>query len=73
MISSKVTRAIKNIDEIFEKDGLRGTGLKVSSVIRTQRLLVLEKSLLLGGIGKITPDRLGSIKNKTALWVNEKI
>ncbi len=39
--------------------------------IRTSRLAVVEKEVLIGKIGKISPERLRRIKDKLGKWIME--
>lgn len=71
MISSQLRQAIPDFDELVaEQDSdFERSGLKNASVIRASRLAVVEKSLLLGAIGKIDDERLQRMRNKLADWL----
>lgn len=71
MISSQVYHYIPDFDEIVqEKDpDFVESGLKTVSVIRVERLAVIEGSILLGAVGRISPDRLQRIKIHLANWL----
>ncbi|AEH44520.1 transcriptional modulator of MazE/toxin, MazF [Thermodesulfatator indicus DSM 15286] len=73
MISSRVYQYNEKIDEIITpKDSdFQDSGLKTESVIRVSRLAVVEKDILIGRIGKISPERLRKIKEKLAKWIME--
>lgn len=71
MIFSQLSHRIKNFDEIItENDGdFVSSGLKQISLIRIGRLAVVEKTILLGAIGEISPARLYRIKNNLSDWI----
>ena len=71
MISSQVSQKIEDFDEVIHSEvaDFNQSGLKVSSVIRASRLAVVERSVLLGAIGEIAPERLGRLKNTLANWI----
>jgi mRNA interferase MazF len=71
MISSRIYQYNKELDEIItskDKD-FQDSGLKTESIIRASRLAVVEKEILIGKIGKISPERLKRIKNKLGKWI----
>ncbi|WP_399245782.1 type II toxin-antitoxin system PemK/MazF family toxin [Synechocystis sp. CS-94] len=45
------------------------TGLKSESVIRVSRLAVVSKSILLGKVGEISPDRLEKVTKNLSTWI----
>lgn len=71
MISSQTHQAVPEFDEIVQEDDsdFTSSGLKVSSVIRTGRLAVVQGEILLGAIGQIAPERLERIKKHLADWL----
>lgn len=71
MISSQLSQAILNVDEVIKKEDtdFQTAGLKTDSVIRTTRLAVVERSVLLGAAGEISFDRLSRIKTKLSNWI----
>jgi len=71
MISSQLRQAIPDFDELVteEDSDFERSGLKNASVIGASRLAVVEKSLLLGAIGKIDDERLQRMRNKLADWL----
>ena len=73
MISSRVYQYNEELDEIITpKDGdFQDSGLKTESVIRISRLAVVEKEVLIGKIGEISPERLRRIKDKLGKWIME--
>ena len=71
MISSKLLHHTSEFDEIMRKDdaGFKETGLKVSSVVRCGRLAVVDESVLLGAVGKLSLVRLIAIRQRIARWL----
>ena len=71
MISSQLQQAVPEFDETVNREDadFKHSGLKTPSVIRGGRLAVVEKSLLVGTIGEIAPDRLARIRDKLATWI----
>ena len=47
------------------------TGLKVPSVLRLSRLVVLDGKLLVGSIGSISNERLMRLRQRLAKWIIE--
>ena len=70
MISSRLFQSME-IDEIVKPGDtdFEDSGLKVTSVIRSARLAVVEDKMLEGAIGKISEERLNRVKNKIADWI----
>ncbi|MCX6090226.1 MAG: type II toxin-antitoxin system PemK/MazF family toxin [Candidatus Atribacteria bacterium] len=73
MISSQIPQYIQNFDEIIREtdSDFAESGLKETRVIRPGRLTVVEGSILLGAIGRISSDRLQRIKSRLAAWLLE--
>ena len=73
MVSSPLRQVDGQIDEILSPSDadFAATGLKVPSVLRLSRLAVLESSLLMGRLGKISGERLQRIRQKLAVWIAE--
>lgn len=71
MISSQLSRKVDGFDEVISEDDgdFVSSGLKQISLIRIGRLAVVEKTILLGAIGEISPARLDRIKNKLSDWI----
>jgi len=71
MISSQLSQAIADIDEIVETTAadFDASGLKKASVIRISRLAVVESGILLGAIGGISAERLSRIKTRLCRWI----
>lgn len=71
MLSSQLSHQIPEFDEVIkEKDvDFEQSGLKSSSLIRICRLAVVNKTVLLGSIGRIGTERLELIKNKLVNWI----
>jgi mRNA interferase MazF len=73
MISSQIRHYLPGVDELigggdmdFEQSGLHG-----KSVIRVERLAVIEESGLLGEIGSVSQERLKQIKGRLADWLTQ--
>ena len=60
MISLQLSKEVAGFDEIImeKDDDFISSGLKQASLIRIARLAVVEKAILLGAIGEISPVRL---------------
>jgi len=71
MISSQLSHKVEGFDEVISEDDgdFFSSGLKQISLIRIGRLAVVEKTILLGAIGEISPDRLDRIKKKLSDWI----
>lgn len=73
MISTRIYQYNKELDETIapEDKDFQDSGLKTKSVIRASRLAVVEKEILVGKIGRISPERLKRIKDKLGKWITE--
>jgi len=71
MISSQLSQQMVGFDEILaeENDDFIRSGLRQASVIRIGRLAVVQKNILLGAIGEISPERLEQVKKKLSDWL----
>ena len=71
MISSQLTKYIPKLDEVIKPDDpdFNNSGLKEPSLFRVSRLAVVDKSILLGTIGKISTERLSRIKTSICDWI----
>lgn len=71
IISSQLLHHVPGFDELLKEtdSDFDGTGLKLSSVVRVGRLAVVEGEILLGAIGKMSPERLQRIKNRLSEWL----
>ena len=71
MISSRLHQKHIELDEIIgpEDKDFRDSGLKTTSVIRTSRLAVIEREILLGKLGDISSLRLQRIKENITKWI----
>jgi len=71
MISSQLSQEVPGFDEIISEkdDDFVSSGLKQASLIRIARLAVVEKTVLIGAIGEISPARLNRIKHRLSDWV----
>lgn len=71
MISSQVRHYLPDLDELVrvnDADFVQ-SGLRNESIIRIERLAVVEEEILLGEIGEISEDRLKRIKRRLADWL----
>lgn len=73
LISSRIYQAIPKFDEIIavSDDDYPQTGLKVTSVIRLNRLATVEESVISACLGTISPERLNRIKHRLTDWLND--
>lgn len=71
MISSQLHQRVQEIDELItlEDSDFIESGLKMPSVIRVSRLAVVDGEILLGRLGQISGDRLASIRQGLARWI----
>ncbi len=71
MISSNIDLQIPELYELITSDAsdFIQSGLKVSSVIRTSRLAVVDDNILLGKLEQINTERLDKIKQKLSKWI----
>lgn len=72
MISLQLSKEVAGFDEIISEkdDDFISSGLRQASLIRIARLAVVEKAILLGAIGEISPVRLNRIKNRLSGWLS---
>lgn len=72
MISLQLSKEVAGFDEIISEkdDDFISSGLRQASLIRIARLAVVEKAILLGAIGEISPVRLNRIKNRLSDWLS---
>lgn len=70
MISSKLHQTT-DIDEVIDKTDpdFLNSGLKIPSVIRATRLMVVSNDLLVGALGQISSEKLQSIRKKLSSWI----
>lgn len=73
MISSQSRHYLPGVDEMMRTvdDDFSQSGLHGESVIRIQRLAVMNETSLLGEIGSISETRLERIKLRLADWVRK--
>lgn len=73
MVSSQLQQAEAGLDEtVMPSDAdFPASGLKAPSVLRVTRLAVLDGALLVGGIGAISDERLGAIRQRLAKWITQ--
>jgi len=71
MISSQVRHYIPDADEFMRTgdEDFTQSGLHGESIVRVERLAVVEEASLLGEIGSISPERLTRIKRRLADWI----
>jgi len=73
LISSNLRQHVSGFDELIEDrdDDFKSSGLKVASVIRIARLATVEQRLFVGSMGRISEERLKSIKIRLSRWISE--
>ncbi len=73
LISTKLSRRVPGFDELIKEsdDNFEATGLKTTSLIRIALLATVEQQLFVGSIGRVTEERLASIKSRLARWIQE--
>jgi len=59
-------------DTILGDKDFEQSGLKVTSVIRVGRLVVVSGEILLGALGEISQERLHRVKQTSSDWLSEK-
>ncbi|MEO5345424.1 MAG: type II toxin-antitoxin system PemK/MazF family toxin [Magnetococcus sp. YQC-9] len=71
MISSRLGQAEPELDEWIgeEEADFASSGLKVGSIVRLNRLAVLDGALLVGALGSIDEQRLMRIRHRLAEWI----
>ncbi|MFH1762987.1 MAG: type II toxin-antitoxin system PemK/MazF family toxin [Gemmatimonadota bacterium] len=71
MVSGRLEQAIPGFDEVVGEgdDDFSDSGLKQSSVIRIERLAVVNRELLFGAIGEISGERLVRVRRRIAEWI----
>lgn len=71
MISSRIYQQQVGLDEVVAHDDedFMSSGLKTDSLIRVNRLAVVESKIFLGNTGQISPQRLWRIKEKLCKWI----
>ena len=74
MISSQTCQYIVGFDEIIEDsdEDFKQSGLKVTSVIRVGRLVIVSGEILLGDIAEISSKRLNHLKKNLSNWLSDK-
>lgn len=73
MISSQIRHFLPDIDELArpEDADFSQSGLHGESVIRVERLAVIDETALLGEIGSVSQERLRRIKLRIAEWIKD--
>ncbi|MBN1755738.1 type II toxin-antitoxin system PemK/MazF family toxin [bacterium] len=71
MISTQTQHYIKDFDELiqFDDPDYKLSGLKDPSIIRVERLAVVNADILLGAIGEISAERLRRVKTHLSEWI----
>jgi mRNA interferase MazF len=71
MISRQLRHYVEGCDEIIrrEDDDFADTQLKVESLIRASRLLVVSRSSIEGSIGRISRPRLNRVRQNIVKWI----
>jgi mRNA interferase MazF len=75
MISSETRHKIEGFDEIIRMSDsdFAKTGLKTTSLIRLNRLAVVDSSLFPGKLGEISPEMLYRLKGNLIEWLEKEI
>ena len=73
LITSRAYQAVPQFDEILDPQEMDFdlTGLKTRSVIRLGRLASVESSVVSARLGRISPERLQTIKSRLIQWLQE--
>jgi len=71
MISAQLEQLVPNFDERIspEDSDFQQSGLKLPSVIRSGRLAVAGKDILIGKLGEVDSLRLRRIKQIISRWI----
>jgi mRNA interferase MazF len=71
MMSSQLAQEIPAFDEVISTGDadFPASGLKVATLIRIARLASVERALLRGKIGHVSPERLERVKIKLGQWL----
>jgi len=71
MISSQLDQKISDFDEIITSNDsdFKQSGLKLPSLIRISRIVVVSSDILLGKLGHVDAQRLLRIKQKLSCWI----
>lgn len=71
MISSYLGHEVPGFDDIITPDDpdFKGSGLKLTSLVRIGRLAVVSDEILIGKIGQIDAQRLSRIKQRLSKWI----
>ena len=74
MISSQTRQYTTGFDELIQENAndFVESGLKITSVIRVGRLVVVSGEILIGAIGQVSSERLDRVKKHLADWLSEK-
>ncbi len=73
LISSKLSEQVPGFDELVrEKDeDFASSGLKTTSLIRIARLATVEQRSFVGSIGRVSDERLKTVKGRLSRWIAE--
>ena len=71
VVSSRLHQAEPGLDEVIHATDVDfpASGLKAASVLRLERLAVIDGDLIVGAIGTIAEERLDSIRRRLAHWL----
>ncbi len=72
MISSQIAQAVPGFDEVISggDSDFPLSGLKTVSAVRISRLAIVNRYVLCGAIGEISPERLSRTKKRLADWIS---
>lgn len=73
LISSNLSQQIPGFDELIREtdEDFPTSGLKVASLIRIGRLATVDQRLFIGSIGRLSDERVQSIKSRLSRWISE--
>ncbi|WP_404416461.1 type II toxin-antitoxin system PemK/MazF family toxin [Vreelandella aquamarina] len=71
MVSSQLHQANPRLDWVLMPDdeAFSASGLKVASVFRLSRLVVLDGALMLGQLGSLSDARLHQLRHQLGTWI----
>ncbi len=73
LISSKLSEQVPGFDEMIREtdEDFASSGLKTTSLIRIARLATVEQRSFVGSIGRVSDQRLQTVKNRLSHWITE--
>ncbi len=73
LISSNLSERVPGFDELVRDtdEDFASSGLKTTSLIRIARLATVVQRNLIGPIGRVSDERLRTVKNRLSRWITE--